>query len=101
MYGWPGARLFSVMLIGVYAWVVSVRDDRAASFVLPALYPLPEASASTSTSASSAGGGSSTASIRPSPPTNRSGLSPNARITGVCDSGDRSDACPSGLVGTT
>ena len=29
------------MLIGVYAWVVSVRDaDGAASFVLPALYPL-------------------------------------------------------------
>ncbi len=40
VYGWPGAGLFSVMLIGVYAWVVSVRDDGAASFVLPALYPL-------------------------------------------------------------
>jgi signal transduction histidine kinase len=40
VYGWPGAALFSVMLIGVYAWVVSVRDDSAASFVLPAFYPL-------------------------------------------------------------
>jgi signal transduction histidine kinase len=40
VYGWPGAALFSVMLIGVYAWVVGVRDDGAASFVLPALYPL-------------------------------------------------------------
>jgi len=41
VYGWAGAGLFSVMLIGVYAWVVSVRDaDGAASFVLPALYPL-------------------------------------------------------------
>jgi signal transduction histidine kinase len=40
VYGWPGAALFSVMLIGVYAWVVSVRDDGAASYVLPALYPL-------------------------------------------------------------
>jgi signal transduction histidine kinase len=40
VYGWPGAALFSAMLIGVYAWVVSVRDDSAASFVLPAFYPL-------------------------------------------------------------
>jgi signal transduction histidine kinase len=40
VYGWPGAALFSVMLIGVYGWVVSVRDDSAASFVLPAFYPL-------------------------------------------------------------
>ena len=41
VYGWPGAALFSVMLIGVYAWVVSVREgDAAASLVLPALYPL-------------------------------------------------------------
>jgi len=41
VYGWPGAAVFSVMLIGVYAWVVSVRDaDAAASLVLPALYPL-------------------------------------------------------------
>jgi len=40
VYGWAGAGLFSVMLIGVYAWVVSVRDAEAASFVLPALYPL-------------------------------------------------------------
>ena len=40
VYGWPGAALFSVMLIGVYAWIVSVRDDGAANLVLPALYPL-------------------------------------------------------------
>ena len=40
VYGWPGAALFSAMLIGVYAWVVSVRDDHAALFVLPAFYPL-------------------------------------------------------------
>ncbi|MEA2133053.1 MAG: hypothetical protein QOC68_962 [Solirubrobacteraceae bacterium] len=40
VYGWPGAGLFSVMLIGVFVWVVSVRDDGATSFVLPALYPL-------------------------------------------------------------
>ena len=40
VYGWPGAALFSAMLIGVYFWVVSVRDDSAASFVLPAFYPL-------------------------------------------------------------
>jgi signal transduction histidine kinase len=40
VYGWPGAALFSAMLIGVYAWVVSVRDQDAASFVLPAFYPL-------------------------------------------------------------
>jgi signal transduction histidine kinase len=40
VYGWPGAGVFSVMLIGVYFWVVSVRDDGAASLVLPALYPL-------------------------------------------------------------
>jgi signal transduction histidine kinase len=40
VYGWPGAGLFSVMLIGVYFWVVSVRDDGVASLVLPALYPL-------------------------------------------------------------
>jgi signal transduction histidine kinase len=41
VYGWAGAGLFSVMLIGVYAWVVSVRDaDEAANLVMPALYPL-------------------------------------------------------------
>jgi signal transduction histidine kinase len=40
VYGWPGAALFSVMLIGVYGWVVSVRDESALSFVLPAFYPL-------------------------------------------------------------
>ena len=41
VYGWPGAGLFSVMLVGVYFWVVSVRDDEGvASLVLPALYPL-------------------------------------------------------------
>jgi signal transduction histidine kinase len=40
VYGWPGAGLFSVMLIGVYFWVVSVRDDGAINYVLPALYPL-------------------------------------------------------------
>ena len=40
VYGWPGAALFSVMLIGVYAWVVSVRDETAATLVMPAFYPL-------------------------------------------------------------
>jgi signal transduction histidine kinase len=40
VYGWPGAALFSVMLVAVYVWVVSVRDESAASFVLPAFYPL-------------------------------------------------------------
>ena len=40
VYGWPGAALFSVMLIGVYAWVVAVRDENAATLVLPAFYPL-------------------------------------------------------------
>ena len=44
---------------------------------------MPDASAWTSTSASAALGGSSTASMRPSPPTNRSGLRPKARITGA------------------
>ena len=39
VYGWPGAALFSVMLIGVYFWVVSVRDEEAAMFVMPAFYP--------------------------------------------------------------
>jgi signal transduction histidine kinase len=39
VYGWAGAALFSVMLVGVYAWVVSVRDE-AATIVLPAFYPL-------------------------------------------------------------
>ncbi len=40
VYGWPGAALFSVMLIGVYFWVVSVRDEEAATLVMPAFYPL-------------------------------------------------------------
>ena len=40
VYGWPGAALFSVMLIGVYAWVVTVRDETAATLVMPAFYPL-------------------------------------------------------------
>ena len=40
VYGWPGAALFSVMLIGVYFWVVSVRDEAAATLVMPAFYPL-------------------------------------------------------------
>ena len=40
VYGWPGAAVFSAMLIGVYFWVVSVRDDGAVNYVLPALYPL-------------------------------------------------------------
>jgi signal transduction histidine kinase len=39
VYGWPGAALFSVMLIGVYFWVVSVRDEEAATLVMPAFYP--------------------------------------------------------------
>jgi signal transduction histidine kinase len=40
VYGWAGAALFSVMLIGVYIWVVTVRDEGAATLVLPAFYPL-------------------------------------------------------------
>ena len=40
VYGWHGAALFSVMLIGVYFWVVSVRDEAAATLVMPAFYPL-------------------------------------------------------------
>jgi signal transduction histidine kinase len=40
VYGWQGAALFSVMLIGVYFWVVSVRDEAAATLVMPAFYPL-------------------------------------------------------------
>ena len=40
VYGWAGAGLFSVMLIGVYIWVVSVRDEEAATLVMPAFYPL-------------------------------------------------------------
>ncbi len=40
IYGWPGAALFSVMLIGVYFWVVNVRDEEAATLVMPAFYPL-------------------------------------------------------------
>jgi signal transduction histidine kinase len=40
VYGWPGAGLFSVMLIGVYFWVWSVRDEEAATLVMPAFYPL-------------------------------------------------------------
>jgi len=40
VYGWPGAALFSVMLVGVYAWVVAVRDETAATLVMPAFYPL-------------------------------------------------------------
>jgi signal transduction histidine kinase len=40
VYGWQGAGLFSVMLIGVYFWVVSVRDEEAATLVMPAFYPL-------------------------------------------------------------
>jgi signal transduction histidine kinase len=47
VYGRPGAVLFSVMLIGVYAWVLFVRkgfDDVSGSFqayvMLPALYPV-------------------------------------------------------------
>jgi signal transduction histidine kinase len=40
VYGWPGAALFSAMLIGVYFWVWSVRDEEAATLVLPAFYPL-------------------------------------------------------------
>jgi signal transduction histidine kinase len=40
VYGWAGAALFSVMLIGVYFWVVSVRDEEAATLVMPAFYPL-------------------------------------------------------------
>jgi signal transduction histidine kinase len=40
VYGWAGAALFSAMLIGVYFWVVSVRDEEAATLVMPAFYPL-------------------------------------------------------------
>jgi signal transduction histidine kinase len=40
VYGWSGAGVFSVMLIGVYVWVVTVRDENAATLVLPAFYPL-------------------------------------------------------------
>ena len=40
IYGWPGAGLFSVMLIGVYFWVWSIRDEVAATLVMPAFYPL-------------------------------------------------------------
>jgi signal transduction histidine kinase len=40
VYGWPGAALFSAMLIGVYFWVWSVRDEEAATLVMPAFYPL-------------------------------------------------------------
>jgi signal transduction histidine kinase len=40
VYGWPGAALFSAMLIGVYFWIVSVRDEEAATLVMPAFYPL-------------------------------------------------------------
>ena len=40
VYGWPGAGLFSVMLIGVYFWVWSIRDEEAATLVMPAFYPL-------------------------------------------------------------
>jgi signal transduction histidine kinase len=41
VYGWPGAALFSAMLVGVFFWVVSVRpDDELDSIMLPALYPL-------------------------------------------------------------
>jgi signal transduction histidine kinase len=40
VYGWPGAGLFSVMLIGVYFWVFSIRDEQAATLVMPAFYPL-------------------------------------------------------------
>jgi signal transduction histidine kinase len=40
VYGWPGAGLFSVMLVGVYFWVWAVRDEVAATLVMPAFYPL-------------------------------------------------------------
>ena len=40
VYGWAGAALFSVMLIGVYFWVWSIRDEEAATLVMPAFYPL-------------------------------------------------------------
>jgi signal transduction histidine kinase len=47
LYGWPGAALFSPMLIGVYFWVLSVRsgvDDVPLTFQVilgqPALYAL-------------------------------------------------------------
>ena len=40
VYGWAGAGLFSVMLIGVYFWVWSIRDEEAATLVMPAFYPL-------------------------------------------------------------
>ena len=40
VYGWAGAGLFSVMLIGVYFWVVTVRDEAAATLVMPFFYPL-------------------------------------------------------------
>ena len=40
VYGWAGAGLFSVMLISVYFWVVSVRDEAAATLVMPFFYPL-------------------------------------------------------------
>ena len=48
---------------------------------------MPERSASTSSPACSADGGSGTASMRPSAPTRRSGLSPKATITGACGCG--------------
>ena len=53
---------------------------RSRSRLPPAL--MPELSASTSSPACSAVGGSGTASMRPSAPTSRSGLSPKATITG-------------------
>ncbi len=40
VYGWAGAGLFSVMLISVYFWVVNVRDEAAATLVMPFFYPL-------------------------------------------------------------
>jgi len=40
VYGWAGAGLFSVMLISVYFWVVNVRDETAATLVMPFFYPL-------------------------------------------------------------
>ena len=71
VYGWPGAGLFSVMLIGVYFWVVvGPRRGRAATLVMPALLPADRRRG---------GGrcaGCSTARPRPSPSSPRS---PSAR----------------------
>ena len=61
VYGWPGAGLFSVMLIGVYFWVWSVRDEEAATLVMPAFYPLIAAARARRCA------GCSTARPRPSP----------------------------------